>query len=383
MELECPALDMQDLTFHPRNANIVAAGCTDGAIYVWDVRKPDYVLHKLQHEEPITDWDNRYGGTSREQGDAGVTMTLWGSRMGHLFTGATDGVVRCWDINRAPEDTLVRNVAQLPAGVSCGSISPDSVSLLVGDSTGGIHLLSSDPGFRCPNQSGDQDSNPKTFEFVSAPRKDVPPPDDAPGEGQLAALESLRSGQLVINKDFGVGQGPAYTGPYATYAHYGPPSSTGLLRDIDEAQPVKDCHIRANAAARTIRATIARRREELNGGRETTDPLYCGIQAMQLNDPHSHVTNPSKKRRLSDSSIRCSINASNKKIKPRATNIIDLTSDGEDDVNYNEDTIKIEDNKETPASWKDDSADCADALEDDHWFPYMDLDLFAKLNLGA
>ena len=383
MELECPALDMQDLIFHPRDANIVAAGCTDGATYVWDNRKPDYVLHKLQHGEPVTDWDNRYGGLSREQGDAGVTMTLWGSRRGHLFTGATDGIVKCWDINHAPEDALVRDVAQLPAGVSCGSFSPDSISLLVGDSTGGIHLLSSDPGFPCPNQSEDQDSIPKTFEYVPAPRKYVPPPEDAPGEGQLAALESLRSGQLVIDRDFGVGQGPAYIGPYATYAHNGPPSSTSLLREIEEAQPMKDGRIRDNAAARTIRATIARRREELNRGRDTTDPLYCGIPAVHGTD-HAHQTiYPSKKRKHSDSSSGCSITASYKKNKTKASICVDLTSDGEEDVDYDEDMIKIERDKKTPATPKDDIAEFVDALEDDHWFPYMDLDLFAKLNLGA
>ena len=383
MELECPALDMQDLTFHPRNANIVAAGCTDGAIYVWDIRKPDYVLHKLQHGEPITDWDNRYGGLDREQGDAGVTMTLWGSRMGHLFTGATDGIVKCWDIYHAPEDALVRDVAQLPAGVSCGSFSPDSVSLLVGDSTGGIHLLSSDPGYPCPSQSEDQDTIPRTFQFVPAQRKNVRDPEDAPGEGQLAALESLRSGQLVINRDFGVGQGPAYSGPYATYAHDGPPSITGLLREIEEAQPVKDGHVRDNAAARTIRATIARRREELNRGREVTDPLYCGTQAAHGTDHHSQNIHPLKKRKHSDSSGGCSFTASYKKLKPKATLVIDLTSDGEDDLDQDEELVKIEGDSEKPASWKDGSAESVDALEDDHWFPYMDLDLFAKLNLGA
>ena len=383
MELECPALDMQDLTFNPRNANTVAAGCTDGATYVWDVRKPDYVLHKLQHGEPITDWDNRYGGLSREQGDAGVTMTLWGSRMGHLFTGATDGIVKCWDINHAPEDSLIRDVAQLPAGVSCGSFSPDSVSLLVGDSTGGIHLLSSDPGYSCPNQSENQDSTPKTFEFIPAPRTYVPPLEDTPGEGQLAALESLKSGQLVINRDFGVGQGPAYAGPYAAYAHDGPASSTSLLREIKEAQPVKDGHIRDNAAARTIKATISRRREELNHGRETTDPLYCGIQAVDPNDYGSQVMYPRKKRGISDSSISFSMTASYKKTKTTATVVVDLTSEGEGEFDYDEDKMKIENDDEIPASWKDDDAESVDALEDDHWFPYMDLDLFAKLSLDA
>ena len=146
---------------------------------------------------------------------------------------------------------------------------------------------------------------------------------------------------------------------------------------------MKDCHIRDNAAARTIRATIARRREELNRGRETTDPLYCGIQAVNPNDHGSQVMYPRKKRRISDSSISGSVTALYKKRKTTATIVVDLTSDGEDDVDYDEDMMKVEFEGEISALWKNDGAESVEALEDDHWFPYMDLDLFVKLNLNA
>lgn len=334
IELECPALDMQDITFHPRDANLVAVGCTDGAVYVWDIRNADYVLHKLHHGDPIADWDNRYGGSSmsREQGDAGVTMTLWGpAKSHHLFTGATDGIVKRWDVNRAPEDALIKEIVQLPAGVSCGSFSPDSMSLLVGDSTGGVHLLSSDPGFPSEDEapSHDRISVPRPFQFVPAPRND-PPLREESGQGRLASLELIRSGQLVVDRDFGVGQGPNYAGPYATYAHKdGPPNTTELTGVFEEAQPVsRDGHVRDNVAARTITATIARRREVLNRDRETTEPLFRGITGVR--NAVDLKTSPSKKRKYSESPDDCSVVACHKKLK--ATTIVDLTSDAEDEV---------------------------------------------------
>ena len=324
-EYECPALDMQDLVFHPREANILAVGCTDGSIYVWDARNPDQVLHRFTHGQPIADWDHKYGDSpmTREQGDGGVNMTLWGAGKHHLYTGATDGVVKCWNINRAPEDALVRDVAQLQAGVSCGSFSPDCVTLLVGDSTGGVHILSSDPGGAGAPQE-DSEMGPQAIEYIPAVRNEPPPPDNQPGQGQLAARELLQTGQLVIDPEFGIGQGPAYAGPYAAYAHEeGAPGTARLLREYEKEQPIsRKGRVRDNAAARNIKGTIARRREELGGG----------VQGSE---------------------------------------ILDLTSDLEDVVL----------DKKVPkdhATWRALDGD-EDDMEDDHWFPRMDEEVFAKL----
>lgn len=324
-EYECPALDMQDLVFHPRDPNVLAVGCTDGSIYVWDARNPDHVLHHFEHGEPIADWDHKYGAPpmSREQGDAGVNMTLWGVGKHRLYTGATDGVVKCWDTSRAPEDAFIRDVAQLQAGISCGSFSPDYVSLLVGDSSGGVHVLSSDPGGAGAQQVGPK-VGPQAIQYHPAVRNESPPAVTLPGlgPGQLAARELIETGQVVMDFEFGVGQGPAYAGPYAAYAREdGAPGTARLHQDIEKQQPVSSKgRVRENAAARNIRNTIAGRREELGRGTQNS-------------------------------------------------NIVDLTSDTEDVV-LDGSGLKL------------DPAPCVldeDDMEDDHWFPRMDTELFSLL----
>ena len=323
-EYECPALDMQDLVFHPRNANILAVGCTDGSVYIWDARNPDHPLQHFEHDEPIAEWDHKYGHApmSREQGDGGVNMTLWGAGKHHLYTGATDGVIKCWDIDRAPEDALLRDVANLHAGVSCGSFSPDYSSLLVGDSVGGVHILSSDSGVAGGLKSS---SKPATqpIEYIQAVRdKPSAPIGNQPQPGQLAAQEYLATGQLVVDPEFGVGKGPAYVGPFAAYAHEeGNLGSTRLVHDVEKAQPVsREGVVRDNAATRNIKAMIARRREERD------------------------------------------------KDLPRA-GIIDLTSD----------TDEVAFNKKSPRGdvWVNHLD--MDEVEEDHWFPRMDEEVFAKL----
>lgn len=324
-EYECPALDMQDLVFHPRDPNILAVGCTDGSIYVWDARNPDHVLHHFEHGEPIADWDHKYGTPpmSREQGDAGVNMTLWGAGKHRLYSGATDGVVKCWDISRAPENAFVRDVGQLQAGISCGSFSPDYVSLLVGDSSGGVHLFSSDPGGAGAQQVGPK-IGPQAIQYHPALRYESPSATILPGlgPGQLAARELVETGRIVMDPEFGVGQGPAYAGPYATYAREdGAPGTARLHEHIEKQQPVsRKGRVRENAAARNIRNTVAGRREELGRGTQNS-------------------------------------------------NIVDLTSDTEDVV-VDSNGLKLD-----PAPWVLDEDD----MEDDHWFPRMDEELFSRL----
>ena len=342
-ECECPALDMQDLVFHPRESNILAVGCTDGSTYVWDVRKSNYILHRLEHGDPIADWDQKYAQPpmSREQGDGGVNMTLWGAGRHNLYTGATDGMVKCWNINRAPEDAFIRNVAQLPAGVSCGSFSPDFVTLLVGDSTGGVYLLSSESGggYQCDDYSDAADVGPQKIDFIPAPRDDLTPPTEQLGEGQRTAREMIQCGQLLIDPEFGVGQGPAYAGPYAKYARK--EGSARLMREYEKTQPVsRKGRVRNNAAARNIKGMLARRREELG------------------------IAEPS-------------------------SNVIDLTSDIEDGpIAAKVDFIDLTSDTETELTEKDnrDDGDVSNVeflddgpLEDDHWFPYMDQEILLEL----
>ena len=201
-------------------------------------------------------------------------MTLWGVGKHRLYTGATDGVVKCWDTSRAPEDAFIRDVAQLQAGISCGSFSPDYVSLLVGDSSGGVHVLSSDPGGAGAQQVGPK-VGPQAIQYHPAVRNESPPAVTLPGlgPGQLAARELIETGQVVMDFEFGVGQGPAYAGPYAAYAREdGAPGTARLHQDIEKQQPVSSMgRVRENAAARNIRNTIAGRREELVRGTQNSN----------------------------------------------------------------------------------------------------------------
>lgn len=215
IEFECPALDMQDITFNPLHSSIVTAGCTDSATYVWDSRKPEKTLLKLEHGRPLSDWDHN---KSQEEGDTGVMMTLWGAEGYRFYTGSSDGIVKCWDTSRAPEDAFIRDIADLGAGVQSGAFSPDFSHLLVGDADGGAHILTSAPvdgGYDASSYDSIHATQP--IHFVNA--CEMKSADDDPGtEGILAARCLLESGELVLNKKYGVGKGPNYRGPYARYA---------------------------------------------------------------------------------------------------------------------------------------------------------------------
>ena len=237
VEYECPATDMQDITFSPTNPNIVTAGCTDGSSYVWDWRWPDEILHRLKHGRPLAELDHT---KDREEADTGVMLSLWGPGGSLFYTGSSDGLIKAWDVRRHPNDVLVRNVANFDVSVQSGAFSPDGHNLLVGDAEGGIHILSSAP---CGPRSNVK-STDAYIELVRAPDGSgakLDSIDDNPGtEGIEAARSSIESGQLEFHKELGVGQGPNYIGPYARYARKETDdSSTGRLRKrFEKKQPI-------------------------------------------------------------------------------------------------------------------------------------------------
>ena len=141
VEFESPALDMNELIFHPTNENIVSAGCTDGRIYVWDNRNPNFALHILEHGEPIATLAEEL---DREQEDTGVQLTLWDKLGTQFYTGSSDGAIKRWDIRRSSEDALIEDIWTLEAGVMCGEFSPDEKRLLLGDSSGKAYILQHD-----------------------------------------------------------------------------------------------------------------------------------------------------------------------------------------------------------------------------------------------
>ena len=221
MEYECPAYDMQDVTFHPIDSNIVTAGCTDGTSFVWDYRWHTQPLHRLRHGNPLVDWDHSRG--TREQVDTGVMMSVWGLEGSLFYTGSSDGMIKAWDVRRHPNDVLVRNVAQFGTGIQSGAFSPDGTNLLVGDADGGVHILSSAPCGPRPSEDGAADVSPELpIKLERAPDGSgaalKATDDDIGVEGREAADILIKSGQLEYDAAYGVGKGPQYRGPYASDA---------------------------------------------------------------------------------------------------------------------------------------------------------------------
>lgn len=205
----CPAVDINEATFCPIGSNHVTASCTDGSTYVWDIRVPNILLHRLQHGDPIQPIDHQ---ERREHADVGVRAAVWGNSIDQFYTGGSDGVIKQWDIRRATEDALVANKATFGEPVMNAAFSPDQAHLLVGDNGGGIHVLSSAP---CA------DPEPRTFDFEYAPIQEESPQNeeeqDSEPAGVAAARELLASCQLTMNPLYGPVQGPKYSGPYARW----------------------------------------------------------------------------------------------------------------------------------------------------------------------
>ncbi|KAI9041711.1 WD repeat protein [Aspergillus affinis] len=205
-EFDCPALDINEVTFCPTNSNYVTASCTDGNTYVWDYRyNNDFVL-KLPHGGPLNQTDETL---TREQADVGVTVAFWGNEVDQFYTGASDGILKKWNILKSPEDALVDDIASLEEEITCATLSEDKSNLLVGDAAGGIHVLSSGPFFNTDERS---------FTFESAPQLAYEDYETEPESGVKAGRNLLASGQLSLHPVYGVGQGPHYTGPFAAWA---------------------------------------------------------------------------------------------------------------------------------------------------------------------
>lgn len=285
VEYECPAVDMQDITFSPLNPNVVTAGCTDGISYVWDQRWPDQPLHHLKHGEPLVDLDHT---REREEADTGVMMSLWGPSGSLFYTGSSDGMIKAWDIRRHPNDVLISNVANFNVSIQSGAFSPDGNNLLVGDAEGGIHVLSSAP-------CGPRSNVKSTDAYIDLVRASdgsglkLDQSDDNPGtEGIEAAKSLVASGQLEYHSELGVGKGPNYQGPYATYARKeAVESGIGRLRKkFEKKQPISKRGEKRWDIAIPMTSLLCERREALNREKNShktalDDPSGVEPQAIQ------------------------------------------------------------------------------------------------------
>ena len=281
VEFECPALDMQDVTFHPRDSNYVTAACSDGSTYVWDYRKPADVLLRLEHGEPLQEMppneENLPDLRHRENVDAGVMLSIWGSsdKDTIFYTGSSDGVIKAWDIRRSSENAWIRDVASLPAGIQSGAVSPDGMHMLVGDAVGGVHVLSAAPFGQGEEQYSGSRYVTDPITFRSATGSNPDDQSDNPGtEGIQAAKELLESGRLEVHDIFGAGKGPNYDGPFdQSRRWYDPSTGYNELEPDHDAQQAFSAVGKEQYQSQRIRAAVSARRERMMAARRDSSPL--------------------------------------------------------------------------------------------------------------
>lgn len=203
IEYDCPAADLNTVTFCPTNTDYITASATNGRTYVWDFRRPDQILHELAHGVPIPELPH---DRPQELVDVGVRVALWGRDTSRFYTGGSDGLLKEWDIRKATVDALTRDVVRLDAEIMSGAFSPDGSFLVLGDAAGGVHLLSKAP----------IDDFELDFVAAASPERDTT--EDPWTEGRRAAAELVESGQIEIVPGWGAGKGRNYQGPWASWA---------------------------------------------------------------------------------------------------------------------------------------------------------------------
>jgi WD40 repeat protein len=207
LQWDCPAFDINDLVYCPHDDNLIAAGATDGKVYIWDKRvvgrdaKP---LHTLSHghTKNVLDHDRDV-----EMADTGVRFLSWSATGNRLYSGSSDGTVKVWNPYRTTEDALVKDVATFNSAVMSGAFSPDYRDLLIGEDAGQLNLLGIDREARSVRSV-------KKFDYYPAPVPAVNEDKLAPARELLASgqVEVRTMGELPVKQ---VVQGPNYQGSFA------------------------------------------------------------------------------------------------------------------------------------------------------------------------
>ncbi|KAK0828185.1 hypothetical protein LTR73_005138 [Friedmanniomyces endolithicus] len=208
LEWDCPAFDINDVIYCPYDDYLIAAGATDGNVYLWDKRfassnqKP---LHTFSHGDSINVLDHE---RDRSLADTGVRFLSWGATSSRLYSGSSDGVIKAWNPYRSPSDAFVSDVATFQAAVMSGAFSSDYRQLLIGEERGRLNLLS------IGRDTEDEPAPPSTaFKLNAVTVETVAEPPF------VAARDLVKSQQIEI-RDMGAlpvrqaVQGPAYSGPY-------------------------------------------------------------------------------------------------------------------------------------------------------------------------
>ncbi|KAF2800459.1 WD40 repeat-like protein [Melanomma pulvis-pyrius CBS 109.77] len=216
IEIECAALDMNDVVWCPYDENLIAAGCTSGRTYVWDIRRPDDYLYCLSHGKSLAPLDDF---TDREVTDTGVRFLSWGHNATRLYSGSSDGVVKVWDVVGSPQDVFIKDLITGDSGIMSGAFSPDKSKLIVGEVNGSINIL----------EVGRDDCSVKDAERLKYLPYQSPNDDNFDSDmkettlgadsGRDIASKLLESGQLISRPMGGLPiyqtvQGPNYVGPF-------------------------------------------------------------------------------------------------------------------------------------------------------------------------
>ncbi|KAF2154902.1 WD40 repeat-like protein [Myriangium duriaei CBS 260.36] len=201
VELECPARDINDLIYCPYDENLIAAGSTDGKVYVWDIRSTRISQDPqmaLSHGSCVSVLPH---DRKRWEVDTGVRFLSWGSNHSRLFSGSSDGVVKVWDPYVNNEDTHIRNIATFKSAIMSGAFNSDHTQLLIGEDQARLSLL----------EVGASDiAKPDRFSLLPAP--DPAASESAPHKRLLESGEIVfeHCGALPIRQAV---QGPNYKPP--------------------------------------------------------------------------------------------------------------------------------------------------------------------------
>jgi WD40 repeat protein len=208
IEWDCPAFDINDVVYCPHDDNLIAAGATDGKVYVWDKRtagRDQNPLHILAHDPTMNVLDR---DRDVEIADTGVRFLSWSATGNRLYSGSSDGVVKVWNPYRTTQDALVRDVATFNSAVMSGAFSSDYHDLLIGEDQSQLNLLGVDRQERSVRAA-------KKFDHFPAP---VPTPNKV--EDKFAPARELVSTGQIETRPMGAlpvkqaVQGPNYRGPF-------------------------------------------------------------------------------------------------------------------------------------------------------------------------
>ncbi|KAF2168076.1 hypothetical protein M409DRAFT_53398 [Zasmidium cellare ATCC 36951] len=275
---ECPAPDINDVVFCPYDDNLIAAGATNGTVYIWDQRSADRSqnpLHILHHgaTENILAHDR-----DPETADTGVRFLSWGATKTRLYSGSHDGIVKVWNPYRSPNNAHVDDIApprHERSAVMSGTFNQDHRELLVGTENGRINLFSieANPVYKA-----------QQFKLETAPA----PAEDEQEDSLALARSMIDSGKIEIRPCGALPfrqavQGPNYEGPFMA------PSSEEINKAEEKCTEAmiaqSDAHLRQAQLDPDDDAETARADSNAVAAQRTLDELNQRLEHFHFAQP--------------------------------------------------------------------------------------------------